>query len=235
MSRVDAAVPRGAVTRDHPVDVESAQRSSEAEDVRLVVGERCRLRPGDAGEHVPRRQLVADEHRADLGHVHRDAAGRVARHRDDARGAGQVQHVAVVRPAAPPAAAGCGRRPCAPRRRRSRASAPTRIASRGVAGGFAPFARSASAAPMYTGMPSSRRSRSAKPMWSLSPCVSTMPRMSLSGRPSAASSRRRSRVVAGQAGVDEGDALVGDDEVGGDDVVAETVESGGELHDGYDN
>jgi hypothetical protein len=42
-------------------------------------------------------------------------------------------------------------------------------------------------------------------------------------------------VVAGEAGVDEGESFVGDDEVHGDDVVADAAQAGGEFHEGYAN
>lgn len=40
--------------------------------------------------------------------------------------------------------------------------------------------------------------------------------------------------VAGEAGVDDGDALIRVDEVGRDDVVADAVQVRSEFHDGYD-
>ena len=82
--------------------------------------------------------------------------------------------------------------------------------------GTSPRARAASASWTHTGHSRSDRSRSANPMWSLWPWVSTSARTSSTVRPIAASSRRDVRVVAGHARVHDGHGPAIVDEVGVD-------------------
>ena len=83
---------------EHPRRLDPLEPGERRERLPAVVGEGRRLRATGPSEHVPRGEGVADEERSGVGHVHGDAARGVAGKADDARGAGQVEHVLALLP-----------------------------------------------------------------------------------------------------------------------------------------
>jgi hypothetical protein len=229
----DPAAPGGAVAGQHPRRAGVDQGPQRRDRALGLVGERSRLRTLGAGEHVPGRERVAHEERVGEGHVNGDAALRVPGHADHARRAGQVEHVAVVNldhlgePGRPrPAFADEVREEPEHRPDLHLLLQAGRLAAALRPGGIG------------------RVDVHGHPVLATQPLgeadvVGVAVRQDDPGDVGRAEAERgelgeQLPAVAGQAGVDGGDALGRDDEVGGDDVVAEAVDVLADLHDGYD-
>lgn len=196
-----------------------------------LIGERRRLRPVASGQHVTRRQRVADEHRVDGRHVDRNAARRVPRHPDDHGRSWELQHVAV----GDLHHLGHGRRAQRALADAVREESEHRSEARRAHRGLGLLARAD--AMRVGGVDVDRHPRfAAQPLGEPDVVAVAV------GQHDAADVGQRSadlRELALQVapvprhpGVDESDALRQVDQVGGDDVVAQAVQVRCELHGG---